>query len=148
MSDRERLEALRQRKRLNELRTLKAQQVVNPDVPTETNLESVSVAGTQPQESLGQKALGAGEAALATLTGATSGALGFGAGSVAGALGELTGQLEEGEGLELASELGGALTFEPRTEFGQELISDVAKNCWRTSTGIRHHSTRCNFRKS
>ncbi len=127
MSDRERLEALRQRKRLNELRALKAQQVVNPDVPTETNLESVSVAGTQPQESLGQKALGAGEAALATLTGATSGALGFGAGSVAGALGELTGQLEEGEGLELASELGGALTFEPRTEFGQELISDVAK---------------------
>jgi hypothetical protein len=127
MSDRERLQALRQRKRLTELRALKAQQVVNPDVPTETNLEAFSVAGTQPQETLGQKVVGAGEAALATLTGATSGALGFGGGSVVGALGELTGQLEEGEGLEFASELGGALTFEPRTEFGQELISNVAK---------------------
>jgi len=126
MSDRERLEALRQRKRLNELRALKAQQVVNPDVPTETNLESVSVAGTQPQETLGQKALGVGEAALSTLTGATTGALGFGGGSVVGALGELTGQLEEGEGLELASQAGGALTFEPRTEFGRELMTDIA----------------------
>ncbi len=45
---------------------------------------------TQPERTIGETALGLGEAALTTATGATGGAIGFLAGAVPGVIGEAT----------------------------------------------------------
>jgi len=97
-------------------------------IPTEENLAAEAArVDAIPEKTLADQILGAGEAALTTLTGATGGALGFGAGSLEGAFGELTGRLEEGEGQKRATELASALTFSPRTEAGQDIIQDIGE---------------------
>jgi hypothetical protein len=109
-----------------ELRPTEAATPVDEDfIPTEESL-AIPAPGL-PERTLGEQAIGAGEAALTTLTGATGGALGFGAGSLEGAIGELTGRLKPGEGLEEAQALAAKLTFQPRTEAGQEIVSDIGE---------------------
>ena len=63
-------------------------------VPTEENLARPLPA--QPERSFVDEAIGLGEAALTTVTGATTGALGFGLGAAEGILGELTGRIPSG----------------------------------------------------
>jgi len=94
-------------------------------IPTEEALAQQQPA--QPERSIGENILGAGEAALTLATGATGGAIGFGLGSLEGAVGELTGRLKPGEGLEEAQALASKLTFQPRTEAGQEFVGDIAE---------------------
>lgn len=100
------------------------QQVINPDVP---GGGQVSVAQPAPERSLGETLTGLGEAALTTATGATGGALGFLEGSIEGAVRNLAGDLTQEEAMQLAQERAGALTFAPRTEAGQEIISDIGE---------------------
>jgi hypothetical protein len=95
----------------------------NLDVPTDANLESQSIAGAQPEPTLIEKAKGAGEALLTLATGATGGTAGYLGGSLVGATGELTGLTDDGQ--KIAEEYAGALTFQPRTEYGKELVSDI-----------------------
>lgn len=97
----------------------------NLDVPTATNLETQSIAGAQPEPSFAEKVVGTGEVLGAIASGATTGTLGFAGGSVVGALGELTGMVDDGEDLAIKS--AGALTFEPKTSFGRELVSDFGE---------------------
>ena len=101
--------------------------VNNPDVPAGGDAPAFPEQSVQPERTLGEVAEGVGEAALTTLTGATTGALGFGAGTVGGIIGELTGMLKPGEGLELAQELGSMLTKEPTSEAGKEYVSGIGK---------------------
>jgi len=93
----------------------------NPDVPGGGQLSYA----TPLETSLPEQALGLGEAALTTATGATGGALGFGVGTITGALGELTGRLQPGEGLQEAQALGGEFTYQPRSKVGQGLVKDL-----------------------
>lgn len=79
------------------------------------------------------KAIGAGEAALTTLTGATGGALGIVAGTVEGiAKSILDGTYRTQQGLnkqaeQLAAQRGAYLTYSPRTQTGQEYAENVGK---------------------
>lgn len=98
----------------------------NIDVPA-SGAEPFPAQPAQPERTLGETALGLGEAALTTVTGATGGAAGFLAGAIPGVIGEATGLLEPGEGLEGASELASALTFQPRSEAGQGFVGDIAE---------------------
>lgn len=100
---------------------------LNPDVPAGGSGPAFPSREVAPERTLGEKVIGAGEAALALGTGATSGALGFIAGAVPGIAGELTGTLEKGEGQKLAQEFSKALTFEPRTEVGKEITGDITQ---------------------
>ncbi len=100
----------------------------SPDVdfiPTEENL------AIQPEQqealSFADHVLGAGEAALALGTGATTGALGFIGGTLEGAAKELTGQIPRGEGEKIAQERAAGLTFTPRTEAGQDIVSGIGQ---------------------
>lgn len=79
------------------------------------------------ERTLGETLEGLGEAALTTVTGATTGALGFGLGSLSGAIGELTGRLNPGEGLEEAQALAAKLTNLPESEAGQEFVKDISE---------------------
>ena len=97
----------------------------NLDVPTETNLEQQSVAGEQPEASFAEKSIGTAEAIGTLATGATTGTAGFLGGSLIGAAGELLGLTEDGQ--KIATETAKALTFEPKTKFGAELIADFAE---------------------
>lgn len=83
-----------------------------------------------PEPTLGQKAIGAGEAALATATGATAGT----AGMVAGAVGGLAGAVLDGkfgtpEGVQQVEQAAArgadALTYSPRTPAGQDMTQAV-----------------------
>jgi len=98
----------------------------NIDVPG-SDIEQSIAQPAQPERTLGETALGLGEAALTTLTGATAGAAGFLAAAVPGIIGETLGVLEPGEGLEGASELASALTFQPRSEAGQEFVGAISE---------------------
>jgi len=97
----------------------------NLDVPSGDNLESQSVAGQQPEPTIKEKVLGGAEALASLATGATTGALGFAGGSILGAIGELTGLVDSGQ--DLATKTASLATFEPRTEFGKELLSDLVE---------------------
>ena len=92
----------------------------NDFIPTEENL--ARPLPTQPERSFLDEAIGLGEAALTTATGATAGALGFGLGAAEGIVGELTGRIPQGEGIKEAERLASELTFLPRTEAGQEKV--------------------------
>lgn len=96
---------------------------VDYDVPVDENI----IERPKPEITLGEKARGLGEAALTLATGATTGAAGFLGGAVKGIYDELTGNVQTGEGLKTAQEAAQALTFEPRTEFGKEVVSDIAE---------------------
>ena len=96
------------------------------DVPTEENLAlDRQLAQPKPETTLQDKLTGGLETAAALGTGATSGALGMLAGNVVGAIGELTGMTEDGESI--GQEWARALTFEPRTPAGQELLQDITE---------------------
>jgi len=103
------------------------QPVNNLDVPAGGEGPAFPERPVQPERTLGEVAEGVGEAALTTLTGATTGALGFGVGTVGGIIGELTGMLKPGEGLELAQELGSMLTKDPTSEAGKEYVKDIGE---------------------
>jgi hypothetical protein len=92
----------------------------NDFIPTDEALAAPLPA--QPETSILDDVIGLGEAALTTATGATAGALGFGLGAVEGIVGELTGRIPEGEGIHEATRLASELTFQPRTEAGQENV--------------------------
>ena len=98
----------------------------NVDVPTPENLaaEDARVAA-RVDPSFADTAIGLGEAALTTATGATGGALGFLAGTVEGAAKELTGQIPRGGMEDIIQERSSALTFAPRTEEGQRIVKGI-----------------------
>ncbi len=127
MSDLDRLELLRKKKRIIELRSLQSQQPQTAPSDLPVSAGGQSFAQAKPERSLGENLIGIKEAEIAALTGATGGAAGFGVGSIGGVLGELTGMLKPGEGLELAQKLGAMLTYEPRGEAGKEFIGDFAE---------------------
>ena len=105
----------------NQLRPEQAATSADVDfIPTEENLARPLPA--QPERSLLDEAIGLGEAALTTATGATTGAIGFGLGAAEGIVGELTGRIPQGEGIKEATRLASELTFQPRTEAGQENV--------------------------
>ena len=79
-----------------------------------------------PTPSLGQRLVGAGEAALTLATGATGGAAGFIGGTAAGLTREiLSGRFGTPQSLQLVSQAAQrgaqALTYAPRTETGREM---------------------------
>lgn len=115
------------RQRVEQARAQRQQQStgVDPDVPTQENIQSDIV--REPQNpTLQQQAVGGLEALATLATGATTGALGGVGGGIAGAIGELTGYIPENEGQELLQKGASALTFEPRTEFGKQLVRDIS----------------------
>lgn len=93
-------------------------------IPTEENL--ARPLPEQPERSILDEAIGLGEAALTTVTGATTGALGFGLGAIEGIAGELTGRIPQGEGIHEATRLASELTFEPRTEAGKNMVKFIS----------------------
>ena len=94
-------------------------------IPTDENL--AAPLPVQPETSFLDDAIGLGEAALTTVTGATGGALGFGLGAVEGIVGELTGRIPQGEGIKEAERLASELTFAPRTESGQSMVKSLGE---------------------
>lgn len=121
------LAELKQRKPVNllaDLQQQQAQQQIQSEVPTDENL-AIPAPGS-PDRSFGERLIGAGEAALTLLTGATGGAAAFAATAPDAVIGELTGQVETGEGLQKAQQAAANLTFEPRTEAGKEFVSDIS----------------------
>ncbi len=104
----------------------KQQAESNVDVPTPENLaaEDARVAA-RVDPSFADTAIGLGEAALTTATGATGGALGYLAGTVEGAAKELTGQIPRGGMEDIIQERSSALTFAPRTEEGQRIVKGI-----------------------
>lgn len=108
---------------------------VDPDVPTDENL-ALSEVRAKPETTLGQDIVGAGEAALTLGTSATGGALGQGLGNLYTALGEVTGLLKPQKGDNpltttfeptKGDELAEALTYQPRTQAGQEIVQEITE---------------------
>lgn len=86
----------------------------------------------QPEPSLGQKLLGAGEAALTTATGMTGGAVGAAGGLVKGvAQSVLNGTFGTREAADLTEQAmadgANALTYQPRTPTGQDYAENVGQ---------------------
>ncbi len=109
-----------------ELRPEQAATPISEDfIPTEEAL-AIPAPGL-PKRTLGEQVIGAGEAALTLGTGATTGALGFLGGTIEGAVKELTGDIPRGEGLKLAQERASALTFDPKTEAGQDIVQGITE---------------------
>lgn len=84
------------------------------------------------EPTLGQKLLGAGEAALTTATGAVGGALGMLGGTLGGIAGSLaTGKIGTREGARMVEESAiqgaGQLTYQPRTEAGKEYAGAIGE---------------------
>jgi hypothetical protein len=93
-----------------------------PDNPVEGTVPRA------PEPTVGEQVVGAGEAALATATGATTGALGYLGGALKGIAEEiLTGRFGQGVAEEAAMKGAEALTYAPRTEPGQEYTEAVGK---------------------
>lgn len=100
------------------------------DLPTEANLlaeQQRAAAQQQPDPTLGEMATGGLEALATLATGVTGGAIGGFGGGVAGLAGELTGQIPQGEGQQLLQQGASALTYEPRTKFGKELVGEISE---------------------
>lgn len=86
----------------------------------------------KPEPTLGQQAIGVGEAALTGLTGATGGTLGMIGGTLKGLAEQiLSGQFGTQEATKLveqeAAKGAGALTYAPRTETGREMAADLGR---------------------
>ncbi|GAF80287.1 unnamed protein product, partial [marine sediment metagenome] len=104
------------------------------DVSLQINLDAI-VPGTEPTEpepTLGEQAVGAGEAALAIGTGATGGAVGMAGGFLKGVVDQLRsgkfGTREAADLIEQEAMKGAqALTYEPRTETGQEYAKEAGE---------------------
>jgi hypothetical protein len=99
------------------MRKTQAAQMSNLDVPTPENLAIPRPA--RQERTLGQNLIGAGEAALTAVTGATGGALGFLASAPDAALNELIGK--EG-GFGNANAMAAENTYSPRTDAGKEFV--------------------------
>jgi hypothetical protein len=99
------------------MRKTQAAQMSNLDVPTPENLAIPRPA--RQERTLGQNLIGAGEAALTAVTGATGGALGFLASAPDAALNELRGK--EG-GFDNANAMAAENTYSPRTDAGKEFV--------------------------
>lgn len=109
--------------------TLQSQIPTKPGAvpPTE---QGVIVPPTGP--SLGEAAIGAGEAALSTVTGLTSGAVGMVGGTAKGLVDSVQqGTFGTPEGVrqveQMASQGAQALTYEPRTESGQSQVAAIGQ---------------------
>jgi hypothetical protein len=98
-------------------RKTQASQISNEDVPTAENLAIPRPA--KQGRTLGENLIGAGEAALTAVTGATGGALGFLASAPDAALNELRGK--EG-GFDNANAMAAENTYSPRTDAGKEFV--------------------------
>lgn len=86
----------------------------------------------QPESSLMDKAIGAGEAALTTITGATAGTAGSLIGTLEGIVqAAREGKIGEPEAAQIiqqrAAELGSYGTYQPRSEAGQEYVQNIAE---------------------
>lgn len=86
----------------------------------------------KPDPSFTDKAIGAGEAALTTLTGATAGTAGSLIGTLEGIVqAARDGKIGEPEAAQIiqqrAAELGGYGTYQPRTQQGQEYVQTIAE---------------------
>lgn len=79
------------------------------------------------ERSLGENILGAGETALAALTGGTTGMLAGAAGGALGAIKNLMGQLTMEEAQQLQQEWASKGTYMPRTEAGQEFTETIGE---------------------
>jgi len=111
-----------------ELRPEQAATPIEQDfIPTEEALALSAQRPGLPERTLGETIQGVGEAVLTLGTGATTGALGFLGGTIEGVAKELTGQIPRGEGLKIAQQRASGLTFEPRSEAGKEIVSDIAE---------------------
>lgn len=100
------------------------------NVPPEDGAVAGAVAPQNSEPTLGDKIVGAGETALSTLTGLTTGAAGY----VGGFIGGVAGQVARGEfgttdGMERAqqsaNEAAGRLTYQPTTRSGQQQTQAV-----------------------
>jgi hypothetical protein len=85
-----------------------------------------------PEASMGEKAIGLAEAGLTTATGATGGLLGMIGGTFGGLIDEIrSGKFGSNEAAnrieQRATELMGALTYQPRTEQGQEYVQEIGE---------------------
>ncbi|HHZ69828.1 MAG TPA: hypothetical protein EYN54_06020 [Methylococcaceae bacterium] len=109
-----------------QLRPEQAATPANQDfIPTEENL-AIPAPGL-PERSFADQAIGAGEAALTMATGATGGMVGGLVGAVEGIGRELAGDIPTGEGANIMAERASQLTYAPRTEAGQEIVSDIGE---------------------
>jgi|GEM_PF-4835391 len=92
-------------------------------VPTEENL---AIQPPQQQDAtIIDEIIGVGDAALSLGTAAIGGAPAFLGGTIEGGVKELTGQIDRGEGLELAQQRAEGLTFSPRTKVGQGIVKFI-----------------------
>ena len=99
-----------------------AAQMSNEDVPTAENL---AIPRPSKQErTLGENLIGAGEAALTAVTGATGGALGYLASAPDAALNEMRGK--EG-GFDNANAMAAENTYSPRTDAGKEFVKSISE---------------------
>jgi len=94
--------------------------------------ETIPAQPVQDESTFGEKALGAGEAALTAATGATGGTAGLVAGTFAGIIDELrSGEFGSNEAAnrieQKAADLMQALTYAPKTEKGQEYVGDIGE---------------------
>lgn len=99
----------------------------NFDVPAGGDAPAFPDRPVQPEPTFGEKVQGLGELALTLGTGATGGALGFLGGSVEGIARNLAGDMTQDEALALAQQQASDLTFSPRTEVGQEIVSGIGQ---------------------
>lgn len=105
------------------------------DAPVIYDGEDMQQNDAQPKEdssSLGEKALGAGEAALTALTGATGGTIGLIGGALKGIASEIRsgnfGTAEAAERIEQhATKIMQDFTYAPRTEKGREYVQDIGE---------------------
>lgn len=77
--------------------------------------------------SAGEQLIGAGEAALSAATGSTSGLVSGAAGGIAGAIADLAGILTPEEAQSLQQRAAAAGTYEPKSEAGKKIISEVGE---------------------
>jgi len=101
--------------------------LVQSDVPAAGTGEAFPPIDPKPESTIGEKIAGAGEAALTLATGATGGALGFVGGTVEGIARNLAGDITQEEASQLAQERAASLTFEPRTEVGQDIVKGITE---------------------
>lgn len=105
------------------------------DIPTGIagiTAEKFSEAQVLPETTIGEDIVGAGEAALTLATGATGGTLGLVGGTLKGLAEQiLSGEFGTREAADLveqsAIEGARALTFEPRTRAGREIVGDIGE---------------------
>lgn len=116
-------------RKIKELRAQNQQSITQIPVGTGENatIADYSIQPEQkPEPSFLDKAAGAAEAGATMLTGATTGALGYGVGAVRGLARQAAGYIDSDQARQMAEQGAADLTYAPRTETGQEYISNIA----------------------